>query len=177
MGYVQALNFHRGLASLAQRLASLAETRAFGALEENNSRCVAPRIESLLAGYDRHANLNMWLGNFRILLSSRTDSFKSWMHAERMCSISQPMKQLLCATYLSTKEESRWPGNFRILDDNSSKSLCSGSLSAPFINTGVLAAKVTRLVFELVRVQKVWHGTKSLTSIVITRARFELSRA
>ena len=51
MGYVQALNFHRGLASLAQRLASLAETRAFGALEENNSRCVAPRIESLLAGY------------------------------------------------------------------------------------------------------------------------------
>ena len=38
MGYVQALNFHRGLASLAQRLASLAETRAFGALEENNSR-------------------------------------------------------------------------------------------------------------------------------------------
>jgi len=31
MGYVQALNFHRGLASLA-------ETRAFGALEENNSR-------------------------------------------------------------------------------------------------------------------------------------------
>ena len=31
MGYVQALNFHR-------RLASLAETHAFGALEENNSR-------------------------------------------------------------------------------------------------------------------------------------------
>ena len=56
MGYVQALNFHRGLASLTQRLASLAETRAFGALEENNSRkkiihvALPPRIESLLAG-------------------------------------------------------------------------------------------------------------------------------
>ena len=37
MTHVQALVFHRGLASLA--FTSFAETRAFGALKEKNSRC------------------------------------------------------------------------------------------------------------------------------------------